>query len=196
MFKNIDAKYIWIGVSLLVFTSIVLVAKFVKNKRGKTLGKAFIDYTMNNQQKPYIDSLNKAIQDRFKKFIKRVEDETDYSVYITSGYRTFEKQDQLHKANSKNAKPGYSLHNYGLAIDINLFKGDSWIRKASPKQDWINSGAVKIAKEEGLRWGGDFSNYYDPVHFDYYKSTTQLLAKAKDMYGDNPEDIIGNNVMV
>lgn len=151
---------------------------------------------MNKQQQPYIDNLNKSVQERFKKVISRIEKETGWSVLITSGYRTFAKQAELHKQNPSNAKPGYSLHNYGLAIDFNLFKGADWIRKASPKSKWEETGAIKIIKEEGFRWGGDFKTYYDPVHIDIYYPTSQLLAIAQSTYGTSPSAIKGNEIQL
>lgn len=154
-----------------------------------------VEYIMNKQQQPYIDGLNKSVQDRFKKLITRIEKETGYGVYVTSGYRTFLEQYNLWKANSKNAKAGYSLHNYGLALDFNLFKGTTWLRKSSPKADWEKTGVVKIIKEEGFRWGGDaFSNYYDPVHVDIYYSTASLLQIAQNVYGTDPKNIKGNEI--
>lgn len=47
-------------------------------------------------------------------------DKTGKNVQVNSGYRSVEKQAELYKKDpSKAAKPGSSLHNYGLAIDIN-----------------------------------------------------------------------------
>ena len=98
--------------------------------------------------------------------------------------------------NSKNGKPGYSTHNYGLAIDMNAQKGATWLRKESPKQDWINSGIPAIAKKHNLIWGGEaFTNYYDPIHFHLAGyNTTQLLANATKQFGSNAQKIIGNQV--
>ena len=45
---------------------------------------------------------------------------------------------------------------------------DKWEKAwndSNAKQEWINSGIVAIAKKHGFKWGGDFKNYHDPVHF-------------------------------
>ncbi len=183
------AKKHWILISVLTIALILILIFSVKRKE-------IIEYVMSKQQQPYIDKLNKSIQERFKKVISRIEKETGWSVYITSGYRTFAKQAELHEQNPSNAKAGYSLHNYGLAIDFNLFKGVEWIRKASPKSKWEETGAIKIIKEEGFRWGGDFKTYYDPVHIDIYYPTSELLAIAQSTYGTSPSAIKGNEIQL
>lgn len=62
---------------------------------------------------------------------------------------------------------GLSPHDNGKAIDVQLETIDFQIldSKASPQQ-WIRSGAVQIAKDLGFRWGGDFPNYIETIHFE------------------------------
>ena len=76
------------------------------------------------------------------------------------------------------------MHNYGLAIDLNaILKNGQWLTSNSSKADWINSGIVSLGESLGFRWGGTFSNNYDPVHFDAKsligKSTAELLSLAE-----------------
>lgn len=112
----------------------------------------------------------------FFKFIERIEKETGFYVLITDGKRTFEEQEALHKANPKNAKPGTSRHETGRAIDINLVdkKTGKYIRKADTLATWNATKVPAIAKEMGIRWGGDFKSYHDPVHFEYL--TTSFVS--------------------
>jgi peptidoglycan L-alanyl-D-glutamate endopeptidase CwlK len=93
------------------------------------------------------------------------------------------------------AAPGWSLHNYGLAVDIVLLKdtnGDGKFETASwentvdfdkdGKADWME--IVEIFKEHGWKWGGDFKELKDTPHFEksFGYSVKDLLAKynAKD----------------
>lgn len=119
---------------------------------------------MTNTQ--HIASLNPQKVDLFTTFLNRVKSELGYDVIITQSYRSIYTQTRLHKENSKNAIGGYSAHNYGFAIDVNFIKGNIQLKKASDSKSWLDSGIIKIAKECGLRWGGDFKGYYDPIHFD------------------------------
>jgi D-alanyl-D-alanine carboxypeptidase/Family of unknown function (DUF5715) len=106
----------------------------------------------------------------FVEFINNIEKETTWNVYITSMHRTFEEQAKLKKQDSRNASPGNSKHNYAKAIDIvlyqNTFWGQNWIEKRSEKKRWLSTKIVDIAKKHHLIWGGNFSKYYDPVHFE------------------------------
>lgn len=130
-----------------------------------------------------------------KDFIKEVEERTGYKVYITSGYRSFAKQEELKAQGHTNTSAGNSYHNYGLGLDVNLVKDDVWVKKGSSYNTWANTGVIQIANEYGLRWGGDFSNY-DPVHFDLgnYFTISQLKQHALEQFGSDAIKVKGNKV--
>lgn len=164
-----------------------------------TLGFTYFIVTrvgLNAQQWSYIRRLNPKAKQKFKDFIKAIEDGLGYSVIITSGYRTFEKQQSLYDSGQTTARGGRSYHNYGMAIDINAVKLGTWLRMGSSKIAWEESGIPQLAKNMGLRWGGDFSNFYDPVHFDLGNdyNLNDLEQTAYQLYGQNPSDIKGNRV--
>ena len=150
-----------------------------------------------------IVELHPAYQDLFRIFISRFESTSGYTLRIVSGYRSFAVQANLKDEDKRNAKPGYSMHNYGLAIDVHIYKNGklyadktktpSGISIEERKQLWINTGIVSIAKSLGLTWGGDFEKYKDDVvHFGLdgvYGAQNQskgygwLLAMAKSQFG-------------
>ena len=41
---------------------------------------------------------------------------------------------------------------------------------------WINTGLPDLAKNYGLRWGGEFSTGYDPIHFDFDFDREEAVA--------------------
>lgn len=86
-------------------------------------------------------------------FVIREAEKNGEIVKITSAHRN-----PVHNASVGGAK--YSCHIPRSAVDMNIGN----LRMASPKSAW--KPYVDIAKAQGLRWGGDFSGYYDPVHFD------------------------------
>jgi hypothetical protein len=90
-----------------------------------------------------------------------------YSVIITSARRTAAEQLALHKQDKRNPAPSATnTHLLGIAVDVNFLKaGTIVLRKATEKSLWLNSGVVRAAQLCGISWGGNFSNYYDPVHF-------------------------------
>lgn len=71
-----------------------------------------------------------------------------------------------------NARPGYSFHNYGLALDMvptALLKlpkwGDTPAHQKATDALWARVGA--IGKAIGFRWGGDFKKLIDRPHFEW-----------------------------
>jgi hypothetical protein len=99
-----------------------------------------------------------------------------YKVTLTSGFRTYNEQKDLYNKwladpnrnpRLKPALPGTSQHESGKAIDVILVdKNGITLNANSPLRTWTDSDAVKIAKKLGFRWGGDFSNQKDVIHFD------------------------------
>jgi len=104
-------------------------------------------------------------QEVFEQFFSDLEVQTWCKVLITSGYRDTKKQQELHEQNSKNAPPGKSRHEKKKAMDINLICLDGVLRKATSKKKWKAKGVHLVAKKHKLIWGGNFKNYYDPIHF-------------------------------
>jgi len=156
---------------------------------------------LDGRQKDFIKDLQPQAQGIFAAFFSRIEKETNYRFYPTSGYRDYAKQAQLHLENSSNAPAGSSMHNFGLAIDgngVNKETGVFELKKATDKQLWIDSGIPQIAADLGLTWGGNFSNYYDPIHFgfDGVIPIAELQALAASTYGLDPTKVIGNKLNI
>lgn len=76
---------------------------------------------------------------------------------ITSSYRSLADQKKLYAKGRTtsgkivtNSQPGYSYHNYGMAIDMAFDDKDPW----SPLHPWHRLG--EIGKAHGFEWGGDW----------------------------------------
>lgn len=135
---------------------------------------------MDNITKTRIEKLHPIIRDEVSKIISECDSELTgrAKIRITQGLRTFEDQAQLYaigrtKPGKKvtNAKPGQSIHNYGLAVDICLMingKTASW----DTAKDWDNDQiadwyeCVKIFAKCGWDWGGNWKNFKDLTHFE------------------------------
>lgn len=156
------------------------------------------EIVLSPEQEAFIGNLHKYVRTKFRRFIKEAE-KTGWKVLITSGYRTFAKQLQLKQENSNNASPGNSWHNYGMALDINLIRGNERVRKADSIGKWRSTGVPQIAESMGMTWGGDFATYHDPVHFDFRNSVGISINKLKELsfaqFGTNWENIQGNKVI-
>lgn len=129
-----------------------------------------------------IDKLHPTFKPKVIKLIAYAQSK-GYNLIITDGYRLLSESVALYKQNPKNAKPGRSKHCYGLAIDCNLQKGTTLIKKSTPAATWLKSGLPQYAKSLGLTWGGEINGYYDPVHFAEPIDTDLLIQLAIKQFG-------------
>lgn len=195
-----NKRLVWIGVGTAVVISVVLL--YVFRDKAKTLvketlgGQKWFDESLkwyrDSKTKDIVETLHPKFRDKVKEFFSRVEKELGLQVFATSGYRDFAKQQQLWEENHKNAKAGFSDHNYGFAVDVNVIDPKTnkvILRKSSSSADWEKSGIVKIAKDMGFKWGGGgaFGNYHDPVHFYIAPMTTA------EMYALNKQGKVDSN---
>lgn len=113
-----------------------------------------------------------------------------YKIAISSTLRTFPQQDRLYKNGTTTAPAGESQHNYGCAFDINIYDQETNTlicsnKTPGPKDEtisiWTQLGIVDAAKRAGVKsWGGNFSSYFDPVHFGIAVNTAASLETAKE----------------
>ena len=144
--------------------------RFIENRNYIKTGRVVSEGSLIGYRR-ILPDIHPDARNTFEYFFKELE-ETYKGYYITlnSTGRSIEKSIELYEKDNKNAKPGRSLHNYNASIDINLtdrVTGKTLLKETTKtsKADWINSGLPDIAKKYGIGWGGDFSNYWDPVHF-------------------------------
>lgn len=110
------------------------------------------------------------------------------TIKVISGLRTYAEQDALYaKGRSKpgprvtNARGGFSNHNFGIAFDIGIFKGSSYIPE-SPNYKAV--GALGV--EMGLEWGGNWKTIKDEPHFQLRprwaanQAERDMLAELRD----------------
>ena len=109
-------------------------------------------------------------------------------------YRSPAEQDALFKLRPKvtNSKAWQSIHNYGLAFDIVLlidkdnngtFETAEWntIKDFDGDKiaDWME--VVKVFKDAGWVWGGDWKSFKDAPHFEKtYGFNWQVLKQRFD----------------
>lgn len=139
-----------------------------------------------------------ALREYTEELIRRAYAE-GINVQISSGYRSNADQAYIYGqgrpnyrydgklygrqgAIVSNARPGTSVHNYGLAIDYFLTTHDgsksTWVVNAQ----WRRVGA--IAKEMGFEWGGDWTSFKDYPHLQFNRglSISQLKNGARPTF--------------
>lgn len=127
-----------------------------------------------------INKLHPIVRDEVQKIISECDSAIigRAKVRVTQGLRTWEEQKKLYAQGRTisgkkvtNAKPGQSIHNYGLAVDICLMidgKTASW----DTAKDWDNDQiadwyeCVKIFAKHGWDWGGNWKTFKDLPHFE------------------------------
>lgn len=143
-----------------------------------------------------LKDLHPYVRDKAEKLVKNANKRLtgDWEMRITEGYRSIAEQNAIYAQGRtkpgkivSNAKGGYSMHNFGLAVDFALFTKDGkkvvWDRvKDSDKDgvaDW--SEVVQEAKKLGFEWGGDWKSFKDYPHFQLVHglTTAQLRAGKK-----------------
>ena len=166
---------------------------------------AKIPYKSDNNSK--IAELHASFQPYVKCFIFKCYKE-GIKIKMTSSYRDMEKQikmldEWLAKADEASeiprgpqpAKGGSSYHNYGLAFDFNAFKTGKSFGSLTSKSEWLVSKVPEIGKSLGLRWGGDFSTNYDPIHFD--AGTISGIPGTNILYGKvKLQKVAGNQITI
>lgn len=113
-----------------------------------------------------IATLLPEVQPKARALIKRLQTR-GHDFRITSGTRSYDEQNALYEQGRTkpgsivtNARAGFSNHNFGVAFDITLFRGNQPLWE-SPAYD----EAGQVGKELGLEWGGDWNGFRDKPHF-------------------------------
>jgi len=111
--------------------------------------------------------LRPDVRQHFINFIKEIE-ARGYRVIVTDSTRTKAQQAAHHKTDPRNPASG-GTHINKTALDINIITpSGTQLKKSTPKAIWEATGIPQLAKNKyGMRWGGDFKTYHDPIHFDY-----------------------------
>lgn len=146
-----------------------------------------------------IATLHLKVQKIFKDWIlecQLIAKAFGYEYKAISGNRTWEEQAKLYAQGRSspgkivtNAKPGYSNHNFGVAVDMGVFKNGKYLDENSPKEsEEFHRKAAEIAKKYNISWGGDWSSFKDYPHFEYKTGKTlaemrQLISEGKDILG-------------
>lgn len=118
-----------------------------------------------------------------------------YEYKAISGNRTWEEQAKLYSQGRTtsgkivtNAKPGYSNHNYGIAVDMGVFKNGKYLDESNPSEaEAFHRIASQVAEKYNIVWGGNWTSFKDYPHFEYKTGKTlsqlrQLITEGKDIF--------------
>jgi peptidoglycan L-alanyl-D-glutamate endopeptidase CwlK len=118
-----------------------------------------------------------------------------YEYKAISGNRTWEEQAKIYAQGRTapgktvtNAKPGFSNHNFGIAVDMGLFKEGKYLDSLNPSEaESFHRKAAEIAKKYNIEWGGSWKGFKDYPHFEFKIGKTlsemrKLVLENKDIF--------------
>lgn len=106
------------------------------------------------------------------------------NIRITAGHRTHAEQQRLYNQGRfgnpgnivTNARPGESIHNFGLAIDYVLVDEKDTDAFWTVNKQWRRVAA--IGKQLGFQWGGDWKSFRDYPHLDLQRGMSLANLRA------------------
>jgi len=117
-----------------------------------------------------------------------------YEYKAISGNRTWEEQAKIYAQGRTapgkivtNAKPGFSNHNYGIAVDMGVFRDGKYLDGSKPSEaEAFHRKAATVAEKYGIEWGGSWKSFKDYPHFEYKTGKTisqlrQIVLEGKDI---------------
>lgn len=115
------------------------------------------------------------------------------NIKVISGLRTYAEQDALYAKGRTapgpkvtNARGGYSNHNFGIAFDIGVFSGSSYLPE-SPKYKAVGV----LGMDLGLEWGGNWTSIVDQPHFQL-RPVWATAMKERDMLAEFRSRVAGS----
>lgn len=96
--------------------------------------------------------------------------EQGVEIRVTSGLRSFTEQRKLYEQRPRVtlARPGYSMHNFGLAVDLapGIVGVTPWQPDWDPKSPSYKA-MIAVGVELELECGGNWKNFVDMPHFQW-----------------------------
>ena len=137
-----------------------------------------------------LGSLNKKALAKFEPFLVEAENSMaaeGVTLEVISGLRSWAAQAALFAQGRTKpgpivtkARPGSSWHNYGLAIDLGLFKNGVYLDEKKPAlADKLYAILGRIAAKHGIEWAGNWKTFQETPHFQVTFGKT--LAELRDL---------------
>jgi peptidoglycan L-alanyl-D-glutamate endopeptidase CwlK len=142
---------------------------------------------VDDRSEKVIATLLPRVQPYARTLVHKTAD-AEITIKVISGLRTYEEQDALFaQGRTKpgrrvtNAAAGHSNHNFGIAFDVGVFDGGTYIEE-SPGYKTVD----QIGVDPGLEWGGNWKSIQDEPHFELRPdwasdmSEGDMLAELRD----------------
>lgn len=144
-----------------------------------------------------LSGLNARAREKLELFVAATQQamsKHNVTVEVISGLRSWQQQAALYAQGRTKpgkivtkARPGSSWHNYGLAIDLGLFRSGKYLDEAEPRLAaslYLELG--RIAKTMDIEWAGAWQSFPEGPHFQVTFGLT--LAQARSQMESNGQD--------
>jgi peptidoglycan L-alanyl-D-glutamate endopeptidase CwlK len=137
-----------------------------------------------------LGSLNKKALAKFEPFLQEAElamEKEGVMIEVISGLRSYSAQAALYAQGRTKpgrivtkARPGSSWHNFGLAIDLGLFKQGKYLDSANPSlADKLYATIGSIAAKHSIEWAGNWKTFTESPHFQVTFGLTLATARER-----------------
>jgi len=142
--------------------------------------------------------LNKKARVKLEAFVIAAQEamaKHQVTVEVISGLRSWQQQAALYAQGRTKpgkivtkARPGSSWHNYGLAIDLGLFRAGKYLDAAEPKlAAMLYAELGRLAAAQGVEWAGTWKSFPEGPHFQVTFGLS--LAAARRQMETNGQDV-------
>jgi peptidoglycan L-alanyl-D-glutamate endopeptidase CwlK len=141
-----------------------------------------------------LGSLNKKALAKLEPFVAAAEKAMEVkgvTVEVISGLRSWAAQAALYAQGRTKpgrivtkARPGSSWHNYGLAIDLGLFKNGVYLDEKQPGlADKLYAEIGIIAGRMGIEWAGNWKSFPETPHFQvtFGKTLSEMRTRMEEV---------------
>jgi peptidoglycan L-alanyl-D-glutamate endopeptidase CwlK len=136
--------------------------------------------TVDARSEGNIATLHARVQPYARSLVQRAA-AVGITLKIISALRSYAEQTALYAqgrskpgAKVTNANAGYSNHNFGIAFDIGIFSGNSYLDD-SPKYKAV----APIAIDLGLTWGGSWKSIDDEPHYELRPAWASEMTESQ-----------------
>ena len=149
---------------------------------------------MDTRSERVLANVNPALAEKVRAGAEQLASAGTY-LLVVSGLRTAAEQNALYAQGRDgapghivtNAKAGYSMHNYGLAVDA-----VPYLTGGSGDLNWKSNSAqframVSALEAQGLVWGGAWKSFPDDDHFQMPGLPMTPNAEMRSDYGDGSD---------
>jgi peptidoglycan L-alanyl-D-glutamate endopeptidase CwlK len=127
------------------------------------------DPLLSTRTENNLATLAQPVRDMARSLLYHARVDLHLDVQVIQGTRTYAEQNALYAQGRTapgpivtNASGGYSFHNFGVAFDVGIFRGRSYVEGGS---GYTSVG--HLGERTGLEWGGRWRSFQDTPHFQY-----------------------------